>query len=96
MIRERKVRTVGQVQEQGSPDDWGEWDAGHEGLGVAFGSSRDTSHDATGKKAKHASTKASRVADAHRSNDGVPCDQSFSSTSSIKGTVETRGGKEVR
>lgn len=31
MIRDRKVRTAGQMQEQGSPDDWGEWDAGHEG-----------------------------------------------------------------
>ena len=31
MIQERKVRTAGQMQEQGSPDDGGEWDAGHEG-----------------------------------------------------------------
>ena len=31
MMYERKVRTAGQMQEQCSPGDWREWDAGHTG-----------------------------------------------------------------
>lgn len=31
MMYERKVRTAGQTQEQGSPGDWREWDTGHKG-----------------------------------------------------------------
>lgn len=37
MMYERKVRTAGQTQEQGSPGDWREWDAGHKGWWAALG-----------------------------------------------------------
>lgn len=58
--------------------------------------SRDISHNATGKKAKHPSTEAGKVAGECRSNDGMSCDQSWPSTSSNKGTAESREGKEMR
>lgn len=58
--------------------------------------SRDISHNATGRKAKHASTKAGKVAGECRNNDGMSCDQSWPSTSSNKGTAESREGKEMR
>lgn len=39
------------------------WDAEHKGLGVTFDSSRDTSHNATGKETKQGSTNTGKVAD---------------------------------